>query len=181
MVVSTQPILKCMLQSNWIISPSRGENKIYWKPPPSFEFSTLRSINKHLEQRWVIWIFRRFSEVSTGYQRKFLVVFLERIPNKIETNLFWKPWISPRYRDRMSSWLILGRRRGVVFHLRHPRIWGWMFEASPDIHRFPVMGDFLSFLYTQKHGPFWRSPGIFHKEMLKYFFHSGHSVATLTS
>ena len=79
--------LKCVDSSNWIISPSRGENKKYWKASPSFEVSTLRRINKPSEQRWVIWIFRRFSEVSTGYQRMFLVVFLERIPNKIETNL----------------------------------------------------------------------------------------------
>jgi len=46
-----------------------------------------------------------------------------------------------------------------------------MFEASPDFHGFPVMADFLSFLYTPKTWGQLEIPRkIFHKEMLKYFF-----------
>ena len=88
MVVEFQPIFKMYAAVKLDLTPqvevkikNIGNHHLVLNSP------TLRSINKPLEQRWVIWIFRRFSEVSTGYQQKFLVVFLERIPNKIETNL----------------------------------------------------------------------------------------------
>ena len=61
--------LKNMRKSNWILSPSRDENKKYWKPPPSFSkdfqltnpvwtVSFLQSRND-LQGRTLFYIFRR--------------------------------------------------------------------------------------------------------------------------
>jgi len=81
--------------SNWIISPSRGENKTYLKPPPRCELFSTKALN--MSEPTNTWYNLRSQLLNnmTFYPR-----FVQKMVGKMQkTTIFHPKWMNPMGRN----------------------------------------------------------------------------------